>query len=202
MGRFHFSLLRIALVALTGLGLAACPPVTSKTAIGTTVAAAPDPALTGVWKGRVSQSGDTLSYFTFLPQDDGTITAVVVTPPTEKDKGGWGVFSVKPVQLGSWHYLNARETINDGKPATGNMADNTIPLLYRVNGDGALVLYIIDEQAARNAITSGKLAGTVEEGQFGNVTLTAQPGELDSYMASPAGRALFVKPLVILRREK
>lgn len=201
MNRCRFNFLQIALMALVGMGLGACPPVTSKTPIGTTVTAASDPALTGVWKGRVSSS-DTASYFTFLPQDDGTITAIVITPPTPQDKGGWGVFALKSVQLGSNHYMNARETIDDGKPASGKMADNVIPILYKVNGDGALVLYIVDEQAAKNAIKSGKLAGTVEEGQFGDVTLTAGPGELDAYMASPAGRALFVKPLVILRRDK
>ena len=193
--------LRIALVALCCAGLGACPPVTSKTAVGTTVTAAPDPAFTGVWKGRVAQS-TTFSYFTFLPQDDGTITAVVVTPPSAKDKGGYGAFTLQTVALWPYHFINARETINDGKPATGAMADNTVPILYRVNGDSAIVIYLIDETAAKNAIKAGKIVGTVEEGEYGDVTLTAAPGDLDAFFATPAGRALFIKPLAILRKVK
>jgi hypothetical protein len=193
--------LRIALVAVFCAGLGACPPVTSKTAVGTTVAATRDPAFTGVWKGRVADS-TTFSYFTFLPQDDGTVTVVVVTPPSAKDKGGYGAFTLQTVALGSYHFINARESISDGKPATGPMADNTIPILYRVNGDGAIVIYLIDETAAKNAIKLGKITGTVEQGEYGDVTLTATPGDLDAYLATPAGRALFVKPLSILRKVK
>lgn len=194
--------LRIALVALVGVGLCACPPVTSKTAVGTTVTAtARDPAFDGVWKGRVA-GGGAFSYFTFLPQEDGTITAVVVTPASAKDKGGYGAFSLQTVALGPYHYINAREVIEDGKPATGAMADNTVPILYRVNGDGAIVIYLIDETAVKKAIQEGKILGTVEPGEYGDVTLTATPGDLDAFFASPAGRALFIKPLAILRKVK
>lgn len=197
------NLLRIALVALVGIGMTACLPVTSKTPLGTTSPAmiTLEPSLTGVWKGHVA-TADSSSYFSFLPQDDGTITVVLVTPPSAKDKGGWGVFSVQTVTLGAYHYMNLHETMEDGKAATGVMADAMIPILYRVNGDGAVVLYLIDEAAAKSAIKSGKIAGTVDDSQFGDITLTATPGDLDAFMATPAGRALFVKPLVILRKLK
>jgi hypothetical protein len=201
MNTINFSIVRIALVVLAAIGVAACPPVTSKTPLGTTVAATPDPALTGVWKGRVA-TGDSSSYFAFLPQDDGTVSAVLVTPPTAKDKGGWAAFSVQTVTLGPNHFMNARETIDGGKPATGSMADNIVPVLYRINSDGALVLYIMDDTLAKAAIKSGKLTGNVESGQYGDVTLTSSAADLDAYMASPQGRALFNKPLVILRKAK
>jgi hypothetical protein len=192
--------LRIACVAFIGIGLAACPPVTSKTPVGTTVKAVRDPALTGVWRGRVAD-GEAVSYFTFLPQDDGTYSVVLVTPPSAKDNGGFGVFGAQTVTLGRFHFINARELTDDNKAAKGAMADNTIPLFYRLEGD-TLVLYMMDEDAARNAIKAGKIKGTAEEGQFGNVTLTASPGDLDAYMASPAARALFTKPLVVLKKVK
>jgi hypothetical protein len=192
--------LRIACVAFIGIGLAACPPVTSKTPVGTTVKAVRDPALTGVWRGKVAD-GDTVSYFTFLPQDDGTYSVVLVTPPSAKDNGGFGVFGAQTVTLGRFHFINARELTDDNKAAKGAMADNTIPLLYRLEGD-TLVLYLMDEDATRNAIKTGKIKGTAEEGQFGDVTLTASPGDLDAYMASPAARALFTKPLVVLKKVK
>jgi hypothetical protein len=201
MHRAHLSLFGVAFVTLAALGLAACPPVTSKTPIGTTVTAVRDPALDGVWKGHVA--GDKAnSYFTFLPQDDGTYSVIAVTPSSPKDKGGWLAFSAQTVSLGPYHYINARETFDSGKPATGAMADNTFPVLYRVNGDGALVLYIIDETQAKNAIKAGKIVGTVEDGQSGDVTLTAAPGDLDAYMGSADGRALFIKPLILLRHDK
>jgi hypothetical protein len=195
--------LRIALVALLGMSAAACLPVTSKTPLGTTAPTmiTPEPALAGVWKGRIG-TGDVFSFLTFFPQDDGTVSAVIVTPPSAKDKGGWGAFTLQTVTLGPYHFMNVRETISDGKPGDGTMANNTTPVLYRVNGDGAIVLYIIDETAAKNAIKSGKIAGTIDPGDYGDTTLTATPGDLDTFMASPAGRALFVKPLGILRRVK
>jgi hypothetical protein len=193
--------LRIAGAAVMAVGLAACPPVTSKTPVGTTVKASRDSELTGVWRGRVGDS-DVSSYFTFFPQDDGTINVVVVSPPTKGDKGGYGVFTIQAAKLGNYHYLNARQTIDQGKPAKGSMADRTFPIFYRKDDDGDLMLFIIDENAAKTAVKSGKIAGTIESGDYGDVMLTATPGALDAFMASSAGRALFTKPVVILHRVK
>ncbi|HWU25832.1 MAG TPA: hypothetical protein VN154_05460 [Rhizomicrobium sp.] len=195
------ALVQFALIVAVAVGLAACPPVTSKTPIGSTVKAEADPALTGMWKGRIGNT-KIFSYFTFLPQKDGTITALLITPPSAQDEGGWGAFNLQTVALGSNHFINARETFEDNKTASGAMADNVIPLLYRINGDGAVVVYIVDENAAKTAIRNGKITGTIQEGEFGDIVLTAAPGDLDAYMASPAGRALFVKPLTILRKVK
>ena len=193
--------LRIAAVAVLGVALAACPPVTTKTPVGTTVKATTDSALTGIWRGVVGE-GDTSSYFTFFPQDDGTINVLVATPPSKNDKGGYGVFAVQSVTLGKRHFLNARETFDDGKPAKGSMADHTFPIYYRYDDDGALMLYLIDETAAKTAVKTGKIAGTIEPGDYGDVVLTAPPGELDAFMGSPAGRALFTRPVAVLRKVK
>ena len=35
---------------------------------------------------------------------------------------------------------------------------------------------------------------------MGDATITAEPAELDAFMASAAGRALFTKPFFILRK--
>ena len=40
------------------------------------------------------------------------MTAIVVTTPTSDDEGGWGAFSLETVALGSRHYFNVRETID------------------------------------------------------------------------------------------
>jgi hypothetical protein len=195
------TVLPLGFVALAALGLAGCPPVTTTAPLGSSVAAATDPGFTGIWRGRAGAS-EGPSYFTFLPQDDGSINAVVVTPPTPHDKGGWGVFALRTLTLGPNHYLAVHQTIADGKPATGRAAEQTVPVLYRFTPDGALVLYLIDEDRARAAIAANKIAGTAENGKFGDVTLTAIPAALDAYLASPGGRALFGKPLVVLKRLK
>jgi hypothetical protein len=75
-----------------------------------------------------------------------------------------------------------------------------MPVLYRISADGSLALYLIDEKAARAAIEKGALAGTVEPGEYGDVTITAGPAALDTFFASAAGRALFMKPIGILQR--
>ncbi len=193
---------QFVLLAAIAVGLAACPPVTTKTAIGTTAAKAEsDPGLIGTWRGRIGNS-KIFSYFTFLPQKDGTVSALVVTPPTADNEGGWAAFNLQTVSLGPYHFMNAREAFEDGKAASGSMADNIVPVLYRINGDGAIVLYLVDENAAKKAIKDGKIEGTVEDGEFGDVVLTAKPVDLDTFMASAAGRALFIKPLTILRKAK
>jgi len=193
--------LQFAILAFAAIGLAACPPVTTKTPVGTTVTAANDPGLPGVWRGRIGTYKNS-SFFTFLPAKDGTTTAIVVMATTSDDEGGWGAFSLDTVALGSRHYFNVRETIDQGNPATGSMADNSFPVLYHFTGHDELTLSMIDEDAAKAAIKAGKIAGTVGSGQFGDVVLTAPPGELDRYMASAASNPLFAKPLIVLHRVK
>jgi hypothetical protein len=192
--------LRAASVTLVAIGLCACPPVTTKTPLGTTVASTTDPALAGMWKGQIGT--DPVNIFTFLPEENGLYLVMVVTPPADKKNDGWswGQFVAQPVTLGPNHFLNVHETVSNGTPSEGAMADSTFPLLYRINRDGTLTLYMIDEDAAKKLIQSGKLEGTIEQGQYGDVVLTAPPRALDAFMATQAGRALFVAPLTVLHR--
>ncbi len=121
--------------------------------------------------------------------------------PDGKD-GGWATYTLQTATLGSYKFINAHEATSDGKPADGAEAQKTFPLLYRVNGDGALVIYLLDEKRAAAAIKSGKIAGTVDPGQDGDVKFTAAAADLDAFMQTPDGRALFVKPLGIFKRQK
>jgi hypothetical protein len=184
----------------------ACLPVTSSTPVGTTVGFAADPALAGFWRGQVHQPEGWV-YMTFFPQSDGTTTAVLISPPNAARKddsaqGDWSVYSLQTAALGQYRYMNAKEISNNGKAPDPSQADKTFPLLYRVNSDGALVIYLLDEKAAAAAIKSGAIAGTIGKGNFGDITLTADPAALDAFMATPAGRALFVKPLILLKKVK
>ena len=193
--------LRAAATIAAALAVSACLPVTSKTPVGTTVGLKADQTLAGMWKGRSGTDNNSF-YLTFFPQDDGTLKALLLTPPDTKDKGGWLTFSVQTAMLGRNQFLDAKELDDSGKPPDTKLADNTIPLLYRVNGDGALVLYLADEKAVSAAIKQGKIAGDIEPGQFGDVTLTASAAELDALLGTPTGRALFKKPLALFKRVK
>jgi hypothetical protein len=181
--------------------LAACLPVTTSSPLGTTAVPQADRALTGMWKGRFSDS-EPAAYATFYRQSDGTMKIVLLTPPNEKDDGGWMILPARTIRLGSQKYLDidARQIEGEGKPADPKLAH--VPVLYRISGDGFLVLYLIDESTARKAVHSGKIAGTIEPGKFGDVTITAAPAKLDAFFASNAGRSLFTKRLGILSRVK
>jgi hypothetical protein len=197
---------RFAVALAVSFLVTACLPVTSSNPVGTTVGFTADPALTGLWRGQVHQPEGWV-YMTFFPQTDGTTTALLISPPdsTRKDssaQGDWSVYSLQTAVLGEYHYMNAKEISNNGKAPDAAQADKTFPLLYRVNSDGALVIYLLDEKAAAVAIKSGAVAGTITQGQFGDITLTADPATLDAFMATPAGRALFVKPLILLKKVK
>ena len=190
------AILRVSAAVALALALAACLPVTSSSPLGTTTAATTNTRLTGMWKGRIGSAAN--AYMTFYPAHDGTTKIVLLAPPSSDDEGGWMVFEARAVRLGDNTYFDARALDDGGKPPDPKLAH--VPVLYRVNGDGSLLLYLIDEEAARNAISKGTIAGSVEPGDFGDVTITAAPAALDAFFASDAGRALFTKPLAILQR--
>lgn len=178
------------LAAALSLLLAACFPPTTTHPVGTTAGLANDPALSGLWRGRMQNDEQRDVYFHFLPATDGTITVVLVQSGTEPD-GDWSVASITTATVGNNHIMNARLTFSGGKADEEDAARNTMPLLYRFEGPNRLVLYLMDEDATKAAIQTHRIAGTVEPGQFGDATITASPKDLDAFMASKRGTALF-----------
>ena len=187
---------QLAVSLFLALFLAACLPVTSLHPIGQTVAAT-DPVLSGAWRGKL-KGAETASTLYFLPQKDGG-TALFVTDPGKKDAGSWGSFAITTARLGANRFINAREVIDEGKPAEGKIATTGFPLLYRISGN-SLTLYLLDEQKTAAAIKAGKLKGTVEQGTDGDVAITEEAATLDALMASKAGAGLFGPPLMVLRK--
>jgi len=177
--------------------LAGCLPVTSSSPLGTTVAATGDPQLAGMWKGKLGTSAG-VAYVVFYPGKDGVQKIVMLAPPTADDEGGWMVFEARAAKLGANTYLDARELEDNGRQPEAKLGH--VPVLYKANGDGFLALYLIDEPAARAAIARRALAGTVEPGEYGDVTITADPAALDAFFSGSAGRALFDKPLGTFQR--
>lgn len=188
-------LIRVGVLIAVCLAVAACLPVTSKSPIGTTAGYKVDPQLAGMWKATSDKSAP---YFAFFPQADGSTKAVMLEPATQGDKGGWMVFDVRTTTLGSDRYMDASAVEDDGKPPAQAM--DHIPVLYGFGADGSLTLTVMDEDALKDAISAGKIAGQVEPGQTGDVVLTATPAALDAFLELPAGRALFKKSLVVLAR--
>lgn len=186
---------RLGILFAVFLAMAACLPVTSKAPIGTTVGYKPDSQLTGMWQAR---SDGASAYFAFFPQADGSTKVVMLEPSAAGDKGGWSVFDVRTTTLGSDRYMDASEIESDEKPVEPKLEH--IPVLYSFAADGSLALYLMDEDAVKDAIRAGKIAGQVEPGQYGDVVLTATPAALDAFFETPAGRALFGKPAVTLQR--
>lgn len=187
-----------ALALAATLILSACYPPTTSHPVGGATAATPDPALLGVWKGqRPVSNGERGAYFHFLARLDGTITAVMVQTGNEPD-GDYAVFTLTTVKLGANHFMNATLLSSDGKPEEGT--HGTVPVLYRIDGKGALTLFMMDEPATKDAIKAGKIKGTVEGGSMGDAVITAEPAALDKFLQSPAGLALFVKPFITLKK--
>lgn len=186
----------VGLIALEML-VGGCLPVTTSSPLGSTVGAAPELKLTGVWKGRLGAAADSVC-LAFYAAHDGVRKIVMLAPPTGDEEGGWMVFEARGARLGGNTYLDAREIEDGGKAPDPRLAH--VPVLYEFKAGGQLALYLIDEKAARAEIAKGAIAGTVQSGEFGDVTITATPATLDAFFGSAAGRALFTKPLGIFRR--
>jgi len=186
------------LVALCAVALAACYPVTTSAPVGTSVGFSADPNLAGLWRAEMAQSKDEVVYFHFLPMQDGSFNVVIVSGGQKLD-GDWSVVRVKSAALGERNFLNAEMVFNNGNKEE-NGARGTIPLFYRTESDGRISLFIVSEQAAKDAIQRGKIAGSIEPGDFGDVKITADPDVLDKYFGSDEGAALFTEKFATLTK--
>lgn len=172
------------------LALAACfPPVTTHP-VGTPEK--PDPALAGLWKATMSQSdpGENQAYFHFVPRTDGTLLVVIVSAHS-KD-GDVMAAKTTTTRIGNAHYMNATLlAVDKDKNDTDEMPPGTMPVFYRLDDARHLTLCLMDEDKTKAAINAHKIKGTVGSGAFGDATITADKAELDAFLATPEGRALF-----------
>ncbi|HEY0303242.1 MAG TPA: hypothetical protein VGC36_17990, partial [Rhizomicrobium sp.] len=157
-----------------------------------------DPALSGVCVGTDADGKP--GYFHFLPQGDGSITAVIVEDGSKPD-AEWMIATLTTAALGDRHYMNARLTTTNGKAEEGAPA-GTVPVLYRIDAKGTLTLAMMDEKATKDAIKAGKLKGTTGEGEMGDAVLTDDAAALDGFFKSAAAAGLFAKPFFTLRKVK
>jgi len=179
--------------------LAACLPVSSKVPVGSTLGFKPDRTLMGTWKGTGPDGGEP-AIIHILGNDDGTMTALIVTPPQKENPGEWSVYSLRAAMVGANHILNAQERSANGKPSEGPLTELHVLLLSRATGAKQVTLYQMDDKAVAASIRAGEIAGEIEPGDNGDVRITAAEPALDAFMKTPRAAKLFVKPLVVLTR--
>ena len=87
--------MRLLTLLGAALLLQACLPPATSHPVGSTVGLRNDPALTGLWRGRMeSDSADERGvYFHFLPKSGNSITVVLVQAGDKPD-GDWSVASI------------------------------------------------------------------------------------------------------------
>jgi hypothetical protein len=181
--------------------LQACLPPATTHPVGTTTGLRNDPALTGLWRGKLADGDNDERdvYFHFLPKLDSSITVVLVQAGSKPD-GDWMVVSATTSVIQTSHFLNATLTHTENKSDDGDVTPNSFPMLYRYDGPHRLTLYFLDEDAVKDAIKSGVIRGTVTPGAMGDATVTADAKTLDAFMASKRGLVLFSKPYATLTK--
>jgi len=192
------NILRSALAALAFLLLAACYPPTTSHPVGSTSGLKLDPALTGLWKAPPNDPDERGTYLHFLPKLDGTLTIIMVQSGDKPD-ADWSQIAATTGKAGANRYMNAQLLGSDGKPDKGSPG-GTVPVLYRFDAKGRLMLYLMNEDRTKAAIKAGKIKGTVGKGEYGDAVITLDAPSLDRFMASPAALALFAKPFLTLHR--
>lgn len=191
-------IIRIAATLACVFLLAGCLPVTSKTPVGTTAGLGADAALTGTWKGHSADADNKNDgFFHFMQAKDGSLTIAVILAKGSSDDG-WTIFNAHTASLGKNHFINAVETFDKDAPVEGDLKNANIPLLYVVKGR-TLTIYLINEDKAKTAIKAGKIKGTIEPGDSGDVQITSESAELDAFMAKPEAVDLF-KVMMVLKR--
>ncbi len=192
------NVIRLAAALACAFLLTGCLPVTSTTPVGTTTGLGADASLYGTWKGH-SPDADNKDdgFFHFMAAKDGSITIAMIQARGGSDDG-WTIFSARTASLGKNRFINAVETFDKDAPAEGTLKNANIPLLYAVKGR-TLTIYLMDEDKTKEAVKTGKLKGTIEPGENGDVVITSDAAELDAFMTTPEAAGLF-KALMVLKK--
>jgi hypothetical protein len=191
------NILRSALAAMSLLLLAACFPPTTSHPVGTIAGLKLDPVLNGTWKADPANRDERGVFLHFLPKLDGTLTVLMVQSGDEPD-GDWNLIALTTGKAGANSFMNARLISSNGKADEGSPS-GTIPILYRLDSKGRLLLYLLNEDRTKAAIKAGKINGTVEKGEYGDAVITADPATLDKFLASPT-LDLVAAPFFILHK--
>jgi hypothetical protein len=193
--------IRLAFFALAALALSSCYPPITRHQVGTTIGLKNDPLLLGSWKSEPQSGGkeNEFFYFHFLPAKDGTMLAVLV--PHGGSASDLMLVKVTTVRLGAAGILNAR-LVPGPDSDSSQQPPGSIPILYRLDARGRMLLFMLDEDATKKAIRAGRIAGTTGKSDTDDAVITADGPALDKFFRSPAGLALFKSPFETLTKMK
>ena len=189
----------LILAAAAALALSACFPPTTTHPVGTTIGLKNDPLLVGTWKADPppDETDHKFYYYHFLPGKDGTILAVLA--PGDGEESDLILVKLTTVRLGAAGIMNVRflpgpDNADVGRPAAA------IPVLYRLDAKGTLLLFTPNEGKVKDAIRAGKISGNTGENSSGDAVITADGPALDRFFLSPAGLALFDNKVTVLKK--
>ena len=119
----------------------------------------------------------------------------------EDGAGSFQLYEFTVARVGENHFINARKLSLAREH--NDQPENWMPLFYTTTHEGrSLKLYYLDQDKIIKAIESGALKGRVEKHQRKNddgkiedeidaITITAEPADLDAFMAKPEAADLF-----------
>lgn len=192
--------IRLALLALATLALAACYPPTTKLPVGTTVGLKNDPLLLGTWKAapQAGAKENEFFYFHFLAAKDGILAVLV---PNGGPASDLLLVKLTTARFGAAGIMNTR-MVPGPYAESSEQPPGTLPVLYRLDAQGRLLLFTLDEDATKNAIRAHKIAGTGVTSGTDDAVITANAPALDKFFRSRAGLALFTNQIATLTKMK
>ena len=185
------------LALVCAIFLSGCYDTTTTNPIGTTAALAQDKVLIGIWKGEFWRH-DEGEYLHIFPTDDQKMTALWIESPKDKDHGSYQEFQITTAGLGRNRFINAAKRTSDG-----SFEVHWMPLFYTLRNDGrTLTIYTANDDKVVQVIDSHALRGEVKRHQekddkgqsrevIDSIEITAEPAELDAFMARPEAADLF-----------
>lgn len=195
------SYLRVLLLAAVTVTLAACYPPVTIHPVGSTVGFKSDPSLAGLWKAQPDADNQGSYYYHFLSEKDGTMFAVLV-PDNYGQAKDVMMAKFKSARLRkNFGYLNVR-MMKDPEHESPDQPPGTVLVLYRLEANGKLQIFMLDEDKTKDAIRAHKIAGTAGKAGTDDAVITADGATLDKIFRSPAGLALFDKPFATLTKVK
>jgi hypothetical protein len=196
MDRFFMSA-RLLAASLLALALTACIPTAEHPIAGKT--GGNDQGLIGAWQGTTHDGVPVWLHFLRGKEEDKSGELGVLLIPQGKDPkeaDEWSSFRAVTAEVKGTHYMSALWDYNDGKPTEAREKGYHL-VRYERGPDGALALWLVDEEKLIAAVEAGKVEGKIEgEGVNKEVRVTASSEKLAKFLAKIDPKDLFNQPFI------
>lgn len=184
--------LYVPAAVLAALAVAACVPISSRP-LSDPAAARVDRRLEGGWR-LISSSGPWVHvYFSRHAANEGMMRVIVMEPRRD------GTLTVDSY-TGFATHLRGGDFLNISYSEDQGRRRGYVFVRYRVLPDKRLEIALPDESRLKAAVAQGHITGAVEPRASGSeVTLTAKPRELEEFLTSKKGAAVFQAPQMLER---